>query len=73
MSLGISLPSVYRFRDIFLSALNFTPECTLVFLQSGGIDVKRATEAFRAQSKSGIIAGCVGCINVYYLVTMTQP
>ena len=37
-----------------------------------GVEIKRATDAFRAQSKSGIIAGCVGCIDGY-LAIITQP
>jgi hypothetical protein len=71
ISMGISLPTVYWFWDIFLAAVNSIPELALVFPQSD-IDVKRATEAFRAQSKSGIIAGCVGCIDGY-LATITRP
>ena len=71
ISMGISLPSVYRFRDIFLDAVNSTPELAVVFPQSD-IDIKKATEAFRARSKSGIIAGCVGCIDGY-LATITRP
>jgi hypothetical protein len=34
ISMGISLPSVYRFRDILLAAVNATPELKLVFPQS---------------------------------------
>ena len=64
ISMGISLPSVYCFRDIFIAAVHPTPELKLVFPQSD-VDIKRATDAFRARSKSGIIAGCTGCIDGY--------
>ena len=71
ISMGISLSSVYRFRDIFLAAVNSTLELKLVFPQTD-VDIKRGTEAFRARSKSGIMAGCVGCIDGY-LATIMQP
>jgi hypothetical protein len=73
ISMGISLPTVYRFWDIFLSAVFSTPELVLVFPQSD-IDVKRATnKAFHAQSKSEVMAGCgVGCIDGY-LATKPNP
>ncbi len=42
-----------------------------MFPQSN-VEIKRATDAFQTRSKSGIIAGCVGCIDGY-LATITQP
>jgi DDE superfamily endonuclease len=71
ISMGISLPSVYRFRDIFLVAVNSTPELNLVFPQTDA-EIKKASEDFKTRSKSGIIAGCVGCIDGY-LATITKP
>ena len=64
ISMGISLPSVYRFRNIFLAAVNATPELKLVFPQSN-VEIKRATDAFRTRSKSGCIDG--------NLATITRP
>ena len=71
ISMGISLPSVYRFRDIFLVAVNSTPELNLVFPQTDA-EIKKASEDFKTRSKSGIIAGCVSCIDGY-LATITRP
>jgi DDE superfamily endonuclease len=70
-SMGISLTSVYRFRDIFLAAVNLTPALELVFPQNDN-DIEKATRAFCARSKSGIMAGCVGCVDGY-LATVVRP
>jgi hypothetical protein len=65
----MGLASVYRFWDIFLSAVNLIPELKLVFPQND-VDVRQANKAFHVQSKSGIMAGCIGCIDGY-LATIT--
>jgi hypothetical protein len=71
ISLGISLPSVYRCRDVFLKAVNDTPELKLVFPQTIP-EIQLATQQFKSRSQSGIVAGCVGCIDGYLAVT-TRP
>ena len=58
ISMGISLPSVYRFRDIFLVSVNSTPELNLVFPQTNA-EIRKASQDFRTRSKSGIMAGCM--------------
>jgi hypothetical protein len=68
--MGISLPSVYRFCDIFLVAVNSTPELNLGFSQTDA-EIRKASKDFRSRSKNGIMAGCVGCIDGY-LATITR-
>jgi hypothetical protein len=46
ISMGIRLPSVYRFRDIFLVAVNSTPELNLVFPQTNA-EIRKASQDFR--------------------------
>ncbi len=62
ISKGISQPSVYCFRVILLVPVNLTAELNLVFPQTDA-EIRKTSQDFRTQGKSGIMAQCVGCID----------
>jgi hypothetical protein len=69
ISMGVSLTSVYRCRDIFVYAVNEAPELRLVFPDSPDA-IDWVCKQFESQSLNQLMRGCVGCIDGYLAVTV---
>jgi len=71
ISMGMSMPSVYRCHDTFFDAVNAAPDLMLVFPQSAD-EFDRVCRQFESRSLNHLLRGCVGCIDGYLAVT-TRP
>jgi hypothetical protein len=69
ISMGMSLPSVYRCCDIFVHAVNAAPELSLVFPQTPDA-INLVCKQFKSRSLNQLMRGCVGCIDGYLAVTV---
>ncbi|KAI2492014.1 nuclease [Fragilaria crotonensis] len=69
ISMGMSLSSVYRCRDIFFDAVNAAPELAIAFPQSAE-ELDLVSSQFESRSLNQLMRGCVGCIDGYLAVTV---
>ena len=66
----MSLPSVYRLRDLFINAVNSCPELIKgIALPETVGEMAAIAAAFERLSTSGLTKGCVGCIDGFLAVT----
>ena len=67
---GLSLPSVYRTRDIFIDAVNSCPDLIdRIKLPQTLEEMAAVARGFEEHSTSQLIRGCIGCIDGFLAVT----
>ena len=70
---GLSLPSVYRIRDMFVDAVNSCPDLIdRIKLPQTVEEMNEVASGFENRSTSQLIRGCIGCIDGF-LATTTRP
>jgi hypothetical protein len=70
-TVGVSSPSVYRCRDMFIDAVLAAQELDLKFPETLE-EVYKAAIRFKQKSSNGVMSGCVGCLDGI-LITIRQP
>ena len=70
---GLSLPSVYRSRDMFIDAVNSCPDLIdRIKLPQTLDEMHDVASGFENLSTSQLIRGCIGCVDGF-LATTTRP
>ena len=70
LSVGISVPSLYRIVHVCMKAILLSDELAISF-PSNNTDLEAAAEGFKSISSHGIVDGCVGCLDGILLKILT--
>ena len=65
---GLSLSSVYRCRNLFISAVNKCPELDIKMPLTLS-EIEKVAKDFAAVSTANLVRGCVGCIDGFLAIT----